>query len=158
MSFERRKLPRYRFCTSSTVRSSLTTIVVRFVPKGNSNTVLIGQPVDSDVDVGAAIRKGEEVQVKVFSGSSVLDAGSPTDKVEVIDRVLSPLTQPESGTVRCIGLNYKEHAKEAGMDLPVVPVVFLFVSIRIRRLPHRQSNECTGSRRHPWQTLGRPQP
>lgn len=113
------------------MRRSLTFIVVRFVPKSNSNAVLIGQPVDSNVDVGSAVRKGEDVQVKLFSGSSVLDPGSPTDKVEVIDRVLSPLTQPESGTIRCIGLNYKEHAHEAGMALPDVPIVFLFVSTSI---------------------------
>lgn len=108
------------------MQRSLIFLVVRFVPKGNSSSVLIGQPVDSNVDVGAAVRKGEEVKVKVFSGSSVLDAGSPTDKVEVIDRVLSPLTQQEAGTIRCIGLNYKEHAHEAGMALPDVPVVFLY--------------------------------
>ncbi|KAJ4422279.1 hypothetical protein N0V82_003034 [Gnomoniopsis sp. IMI 355080] len=100
-------------------------MLVRFVPKSNSSAVLIGQPVDSNVDVGSAVRKGEDVQVKLFSGSSVLDPGSPTDKVEVIDRVLSPLTQHESGTIRCIGLNYKEHAHEAGMALPDVPIVFL---------------------------------
>ncbi|CAN8102976.1 unnamed protein product [Discula destructiva] len=98
--------------------------LVRFVPKGSS-AVLIGQPVDSDVDVGAAVRKGQEVKVKVFSGSSVLGAGSATDKVEVIDRVLSPLTQQEVGTIRCIGLNYKAHAEEAGMPVPSVPVVFM---------------------------------
>lgn len=79
--------------------------MVRFVPKGNSDAVLIGQPVDSDVDVGAAVRKGQDVQVKVFSGSSVLSAGSPTDRIEVIDRVLSPLTEQETGPIRCIGLN-----------------------------------------------------
>lgn len=80
-------------------------LVVRFVPKGGSSSVLIGEPVDSSVDVGAAVRKGQDVQVKVFSGSSVLDPGSATDKVEVIDRVLSPLDTHEVGTIRCIGLN-----------------------------------------------------
>lgn len=67
--------------------------------------MLIGQPVDSAVDVGAAVRKGQDVQVKVYSGLSVLSAGSPTDRVEVIERVLSPLSAQEVGTVRCIGLN-----------------------------------------------------
>jgi hypothetical protein len=61
--------------------------------------------VDSNVDVGKAVRNGEEVKVKVFSGSSVLRPGSPTDKVEVIDRILSPLAHEEVGTIRCIGLN-----------------------------------------------------
>jgi hypothetical protein len=45
------------------------------------------------VDVGAAVRKGEDVQVKVCSGKSVLDAGSPTGETAVIGRILSPLTQ-----------------------------------------------------------------
>lgn len=99
--------------------------LVRFVPKGGSSSVLIGEPVDSSVDVGVAVRKGQDVQVKVFSGSSVLDPGSATDKVEVIDRVLSPLDTDEVGTIRCIGLNYRGHANEVGMKIPDVPVVFL---------------------------------
>lgn len=97
------------------------------MPKGSSSTVLVGQPVDSEIDVGVAVRKGQDVKVKVFSGSSVLSPGSPTDKVEVIDRVLSPLSQQEVGTIRCIGLNYREHAAEAGMAVPNVPVVFMCV-------------------------------
>lgn len=78
---------------------------MRFVPKSDSSRVLIGQPVKDDIDVGAALRKGEEVAVSVFSGSSVLAPGSATGATETIDRVLSPLTQQEVGTIRCIGLN-----------------------------------------------------
>jgi hypothetical protein len=79
--------------------------IVRFVPKGDDSKILIGEPADSSVDVGAAVRKGEDVQVKVYSGNSVLDAGSPTGETAVISRILSPLTQQEVGTIRCIGLN-----------------------------------------------------
>lgn len=99
-------------------------LVVRFVPKGKSSPV-IGEPVDPEIDVGAAVRKGEEVKVQLFSGTSALDPGSLTDQVEVIDRILSPLTANEVGTVRCIGLNYKGHANEVGMALPDVPIVFM---------------------------------
>lgn len=67
--------------------------------------MLIGQPVDSRVDVGKAVRNGEEVQVQVFSGSSALNPGSLTDQVEAISRVLSPLAASEVGSIRCIGLN-----------------------------------------------------
>lgn len=95
------------------------------MPKGNSNAILIGQPVDAKVDVGAAVRKGQDVQVKLFSGTSALEPGTLTDKVEVIDRVLSPLTQQEAGPIRCIGLNYKGHAQEVGMALPEVPIIFM---------------------------------
>lgn len=99
--------------------------LVRFVPKGDDSKVLIGEPADSSVDVGAAVRKGEPVQVRVFSGTSVLDAGSPTGDTAVIGRILAPLAQEEVGTIRCIGLNYRKHAQEAKMAIPDTPTVFL---------------------------------
>jgi 2-keto-4-pentenoate hydratase/2-oxohepta-3-ene-1,7-dioic acid hydratase in catechol pathway len=99
--------------------------LVRFAPKGDDSKVLLGEPADSSVDVGAAVRKGDDVQVKVYSGTSVLDAGSPTGETAVIGRILAPLTQQEVGTIRCIGLNYKKHAEEAKMTIPEIPTVFL---------------------------------
>ncbi|KAK8011268.1 hypothetical protein PG990_010233 [Apiospora arundinis] len=99
--------------------------LVRFAPKGKEGEVLIGQPVDSNVDVGKAVRHGEEVQVKVFSGDSALNPGSLTDRVETIARILSPLAPSEVGSIRCIGLNYVNHAKEANMQLPDVPMMFM---------------------------------
>jgi hypothetical protein len=79
--------------------------LVRFVPKGDDSKVLIGEPADAAVDVGAAVRKGEDVKVKVYSGKSVLDFGAPTGETASIGRILSPLAQEEVGTIRCIGLN-----------------------------------------------------
>jgi len=99
--------------------------LVRFVPKGEDGKVLLGEPEDRSVDVGAAVRKGEDVPVKVYSGTSVLSPGEPTDKVATIGRILSPLTVHEVGTIRCIGLNYRKHAEEAKMAIPDVPTVFL---------------------------------
>jgi len=49
--------------------------IFRFVPKGDESKVLLGEPVDASVDVGAAMRKGEEVELRLYSGSSVLGAG-----------------------------------------------------------------------------------
>ena len=79
--------------------------IVRFVPKGDESKTLLGEPVDASVDVGAAVRKGEDVEVRVYSGDSVLNAGSPTGETAVVGRVLSPLARKEVGTIRCIGLN-----------------------------------------------------
>jgi len=79
--------------------------IVRFVPKGDESKILLGEPADVSVDVGAAVRKGEDVVVNVYSGTSVLDAGSPTGETAVIGRILSPLAREEVGTIRCIGLN-----------------------------------------------------
>lgn len=75
------------------------------MPAGDDSKILIGEPVDGSLDVGAAVRKGDKVEVKLFSGTSVLEAGVPTDKTAVIGRILSPLAQDEVGTIRCIGLN-----------------------------------------------------
>ncbi|KAJ2893840.1 uncharacterized protein MKZ38_008197 [Zalerion maritima] len=96
--------------------------LVRFIPSSDEGAILIGQPVDSAVDVGAAVRKGEDVKVKVFSGSSALSPGSLTDKVESIGRILSPVSMSETLPR---GARYKEHAKEANISLPDVPTVFM---------------------------------
>lgn len=81
--------------------------LVRFIPKSGSEPY-IGQPTDSELDVGAAIRGGKDVEVEVFSGSSALSAGSLTGKKEVIGKLLSPLAESEVGTIRCIGLNVSQ--------------------------------------------------
>jgi hypothetical protein len=128
------------------------------VPKGDESKILLGEPADVSVDVGAAVRKGEDVVVNVYSGTSVLDAGSPTGETAVIGRILSPLARKEVGTIRCIGLNvsirpawlgarrglllssprwgevltdgeqYKKHAEEAKMSIPEIPTLFLYVA------------------------------
>lgn len=99
--------------------------LVRFTSLSNPDKVLIGQPVDESVDVGLATREGKEVEVDIWSGTSVLSPGESTGTTAVIDKVLSPLTQVEAGTVRCIGLNYKQHAAEAKMAEPTVPTLFM---------------------------------
>ncbi|KAJ5226190.1 hypothetical protein N7468_007415 [Penicillium chermesinum] len=99
--------------------------LVRFVPKSNPAKVLIGEPVDAQLDVGLALYQGKDVSVRPFSGSSVLNPGAATGATETIERVLSPLAQTEVGSIRCIGLNYASHAKEMSMDLPELPTLFL---------------------------------
>ncbi|KAJ3458980.1 hypothetical protein MRS44_015053 [Fusarium solani] len=99
--------------------------IVRFVPKSSPSRVLIGQPLQKALDVGVATRRGEPVLVDIFSGISILSPGKATGVIEIIDRILSPLAQEEVGTIRCIGLNYKQHAAEVQMDIPSTPTVFL---------------------------------
>lgn len=82
---------------------------MRFVPKSNPTKVLIGEPVDLQLDVGLALYQGKEVAVRPFSGTSVLSPGQVTDATETIARILSPLAQSEVGTIRCIGLNVCFH-------------------------------------------------
>jgi len=79
--------------------------LIRFIPASDTSTVLLGQPVDINQDIGLASRKGEDIEARVFSGTSALNPGTLTEKVEKVNRILSPLTQKEVGTIRCIGLN-----------------------------------------------------
>lgn len=98
---------------------------MRFAPKSDPTKTLLGQPRDSTIDVGLALRQKKEVVVDIFSGSSVLSPGESTGRQASISRLLSPLAQAEVGTIRCIGLNYKQHAAEVNMDLPKTPSLFL---------------------------------
>lgn len=52
-----------------------------------------------------------------------LDA-RPTSTTLQIFKLLPPLAKSEVGTVRCIGLNYRKHAKEMDLDLPEHPTLF----------------------------------
>ena len=72
--------------------------------------------------MGQDIAKNIEVSVKVVAGNSALDYdASFTGETKTIDELLSPVSQIEAGTVRCVGLNYKEHAAEMKLTLPNTP-------------------------------------
>jgi 2-keto-4-pentenoate hydratase/2-oxohepta-3-ene-1,7-dioic acid hydratase in catechol pathway len=74
--------------------------------------------------VGQAIEKNVGVSVKVVAGNSALDYDAPfTGEIKTIDELLSPVSQMEAGTVRCVGLNYKEHAAEMKLTLPNTPTL-----------------------------------
>lgn len=99
--------------------------LVRFVPKSDPSKVLLGEPTDDETDIGLAVREGKEVSLKTWTGTSVLAPGTVTSNTAVVSKILSPLAAHEVGTIRCIGLNYKQHAAEVKMDLPTVPTVFM---------------------------------
>jgi len=70
-----------------------------------------GEPVDPDLDVGIAMVEGKPILVKVLDASSALDSDARfTGEVKEAKRILTPLTPSEVGTIRCVGLNYKDHA------------------------------------------------
>ncbi|KAL4787313.1 hypothetical protein BJX76DRAFT_345605 [Aspergillus varians] len=105
--------------------ASTFTRLVRFHPKSNPSTALIGEPIDPTLDIGLAIHSGTDVPVAVFSGTSILNPGTKTGTTESIAQLLSPLAQSEVGSIRCIGLNYNSHAQEMSIPLPTVPTLFL---------------------------------
>lgn len=80
--------------------------LVRFTAPGSS-TPLLGEPVDAGLDVGLATSDAaaKPVEVNVYSGTSILDAGQATGRIEKVGELLSVLKEEEVGTIRCIGLN-----------------------------------------------------
>ncbi|KAF4333207.1 fumarylacetoacetate hydrolase [Fusarium beomiforme] len=101
------------------------TRLIRFIAKNEPDKIFIGEPVSSSEDVGLAVRNGNDVFAYLFTGSSMLAPGEKKEQKVQIDRLLSPLAQEEVGTIRCIGLNYKQHAREVKLAIPTVPTVFL---------------------------------
>ncbi|KAK2809098.1 hypothetical protein FQN50_004152 [Emmonsiellopsis sp. PD_5] len=71
-----------------------------------------GQPVDENQDVGLAslTPSTTPILVKVLDSSSPLALDAKfTGETVVAKRILSPLTEEQVGTIRCVGLNYHDH-------------------------------------------------
>jgi 2-keto-4-pentenoate hydratase/2-oxohepta-3-ene-1,7-dioic acid hydratase in catechol pathway len=47
-----------------------------------------------------------------------------TDQVAEVKLLLAPLARRDIRTVRCLGLNYEQHAKESNLPIPKYPVLF----------------------------------
>jgi hypothetical protein len=77
------------------------------VPKSDSSKIFVGEPRDESMDVGVALRRGQPVEAFAWTGSSILSPGAKTERLEAVERVLSPLASHEVGTIRCIGLNVR---------------------------------------------------
>ncbi|KFZ01347.1 hypothetical protein V501_10059 [Pseudogymnoascus sp. VKM F-4519 (FW-2642)] len=96
---------------------------VRFI--GEDGNEYCGEPVDSELDVGLAMEQNEPVMVKLLNGTSALDFDVIfTGRVVRAREILTPITPAEAGTIRCIGLNYTDHAAEMKLALPTNPEVF----------------------------------
>lgn len=47
-----------------------------------------------------------------------------TDQIAEVKTLLAPLARNDIKTVRCLGLNYEQHAKESNLPIPKYPVLF----------------------------------
>lgn len=54
---------------------------------------------------------------------SKMVATGTLNQVRDTERWASPIARP--GMIMCIGLNYSDHAKESGMDIPTEPIIFM---------------------------------
>ncbi|KAH8760806.1 hypothetical protein BGZ57DRAFT_905392 [Hyaloscypha finlandica] len=62
-------------------------------------------------------------QAKIIRGQ-IFGKYDVTDQVEDIRLLLAPLALDDAKTVRCLGLNYEQHAKESNLPIPKFPVLF----------------------------------
>ncbi|CAI7579892.1 unnamed protein product [Penicillium bialowiezense] len=66
----------------------------------------------------AKATKARVIQGDIFGQHQV------TEQVAEVKLLLSPLSRKDIGTVRCLGLNYEQHAKESNLPIPKYPVLF----------------------------------
>lgn len=95
--------------------------LIRFIAKEDLK-VHLGQLTATDVDVGLESLNGNHITAYEIEGS-VFD-GKVTDKKLTVEKLLAPVTREQCDYIRCVGLNYKDHAKEANLPLPKVPALF----------------------------------
>ncbi|KAF2801269.1 uncharacterized protein BDZ99DRAFT_469784 [Mytilinidion resinicola] len=99
---------------------------IRFV--ATDGRVLRGDPIlpSPDFDLGNTTEE-TKLQAKVITGSDPYDTTGRTrvtDEVVTVKQLLGPLAQDDVDILRCIGLNYAKHIKEAGRSPPPFPFIF----------------------------------
>ena len=98
--------------------------LIRF--EDSQGRILQGEPIlpSGDFDIGK-IKEADGLQAKVITGSEIFDSSSSvSDETVTVKRLLSPLKPQDVPILRCIGLNYAKHIKEAGRTPPPHPFFF----------------------------------
>ncbi|QPG97306.1 hypothetical protein C2857_006122 [Epichloe festucae Fl1] len=98
------------------------TRLIRFIAEEDGQTHL-GEVDSSHPDIGLAIFEGQTVSARAITGS-VFD-GIVSSRTLTVQRLLSPLSPEHVPIIRCMGLNYRDHAAEAKLPIPDVPVLFI---------------------------------
>jgi len=99
------------------------TRLIRFVAVETSQ-VHIGEPVDKTLDIGLAYHQKKPIKAYEIKGSALDATSQVTNKVLTVKDLLAPLSREEVKLVRCLGLNYADHAAEANMAKPAAPILF----------------------------------
>ncbi|KAL3459475.1 hypothetical protein BJX64DRAFT_279139 [Aspergillus heterothallicus] len=99
------------------------TRLIRFVAEEDGQVHLGEVDAIRFPDVGLSMLNNEVVTAQLVQGS-IFD-GVVTDKTLHVSRLLSPIGIEDVPIIRCMGLNYRDHAREANMPIPDVPVLFI---------------------------------
>ncbi|KAJ5936311.1 hypothetical protein N7454_005609 [Penicillium verhagenii] len=97
------------------------THLVRFVAV-EDNQIHLGQLVNTTRDVGRDSVDGVKIAVKLIQGT-IFD-GQVTEEILHVKQLLAPVTAEQCSYIRCLGLNYMDHAQEANLPIPKAPILF----------------------------------
>lgn len=93
---------------------SKPTHIIRFVAN-EDDRVHLGQLADTSRDVGLDSVEGREITAYEINGS--IFNGEVTQNALTVKHLLSPVSTEDCNYIRCLGLNYKDHAKVRRRDL-----------------------------------------
>ncbi|KAA1466467.1 hypothetical protein DENSPDRAFT_811490 [Dentipellis sp. KUC8613] len=106
----------------SPIRTQWTRLI-RFVA-AETSLVHIGEPVDASLDIGLAFQQRKPIKAYEILGSAFDPASQVSKNVLTVKELLAPLSRDQIPLVRCLGLNYADHAAEAKLQKPAAPVLF----------------------------------
>ena len=92
---------------------SKPTHIIRFVANEDGR-VHLGQLADTNRDVGLDSVQGEIITAYEINGT--IFRGEVTENALTVKHLLSPVSREECNYIRCLGLNYKDHAKVRDRD------------------------------------------
>lgn len=100
--------------------------LIRFVAE--DGRVLRGEPIlpTPDFDLGTTTAE-TKLQAKVIQGDDIYDTTGKTvvsEEVVTVQKLLGPLAPSDVPILRCVGLNYVKHIREAGRKPPPFPFIF----------------------------------
>ncbi|KAF5979439.1 fumarylacetoacetate hydrolase [Fusarium coicis] len=107
--------------------------LIRFV--STDGRVLRGEPIlpNPNFDLGDTTEE-TKLQARVIEGDDLYDttgATRVTDEVVTVKTLLGPLVASDVSILRCVGLNYATHIREAGRKQPPFPSIFFKPSTTI---------------------------
>ncbi|KAJ5193885.1 hypothetical protein N7491_001216 [Penicillium cf. griseofulvum] len=100
--------------------------LIRFI--ATDGRTLRGEPIllTPTTDLGF-IAESDKLQARVIEGDDIYNTTGKTrvtDEIVSVKTILGPLAQTDVPILRCVGLNYAKHIKEAGRTPPPFPFIF----------------------------------
>ena len=93
--------------TQFNFKMSKATHIIRFIAK-EDNKIHLGQLVDTTRDIGLDSLEGKEIKAYLLNGT--IFQSQVTPHIYTVQTLLSPIAKDETNYIRCLGLNYMDHA------------------------------------------------